>query len=109
MLSPEAIGCTATLRPLGHVIVHPAESAVAMSTYVVAVVSLPPSGTARMFHFPATSPSARGAGAGGGGATAAGGVVVSAAGVSDFAQDATTATAQQSGTRTIVERRMTPS
>src|SRR5687767_2756399 len=88
MLSPRWCTVSGTLRPFGNSITHPVVSAVAVSTKFVGLVSVPDIGTLVICHFPATSASESGAGAGAGaGAIAA--VVVSVAGVSLFAQAAT--------------------
>jgi hypothetical protein len=90
-LSPKACTRAGSGLRLGKVIVHPAESAVAVSTAWTGVVSGPPSGVDVTFHFPASEERASGGGGGGGACCTA--VLVVSAELPDFWQ-ATTAARQ---------------
>ena len=89
-LSPKACTRAGSALRLGKVIVHPAVSAVAVSTAWTGVVSGPPSGVDVTFHFPASEERASGGGGGGACCTA---VLVVSAELPDFWQ-ATTAARQ---------------
>lgn len=110
MLSPEAVTVSGTAARPGYLIDHPDVVPVAVNTKLVEVVS-PLTGTACMFHFPATSARLMGAGAGAGAGVVVAVVevvvddaialVLSTAASFFFAHPASTATMQQLAMRVV--------